>query len=51
MMRWKSWRKKKQRMFDEFGTYENFAKAFESQQNGMTAGKAAEGVDESERTE
>ena len=36
---------------DEFGTYENFAKAFESQQNGMTAGKAAEGVDESERTE
>ena len=36
---------------DEFGTYENFAKAFESQQNGMTAGTAAEGVDESERTE
>lgn len=36
---------------DEFGTYENFAKAFESQQNGMTAGTVAEGVDESERTE
>lgn len=36
---------------DEFGTYENFAKAFESQQNGMTAEAAAEGVDESERTE
>ena len=36
---------------DEFGTYENFAKAFESQQNGMAAGMAAEGVDESERTE